>query len=177
MTNILLQRCVAALLAIFAAGGTNEQHPSDVWVPEINGPHYFAVLVADVDASVAWYRTTLGLKELDGSRADDGSWRIVNLGNDDLAVEIIRDDRAKDVARARGFFKVGFSVPDVREIADRVKRATGERPHVVDDVNHGTRILQLKDPDGNTLQLTSPLEEPFKSPAHLRDQSGGALDE
>ena len=49
-----------------------------------------------------------------------------NLRNNKLFVEIIRDDRAQKVERARGFRKVGFFVPDVEMVADRVAQATGE---------------------------------------------------
>jgi len=131
---------------------------SDAWVADVRGPQYFAVLVEDVDESVEWYRTVFGLHELDGSQADDGSWRIVNLSNKKLFIEVIRDDRAQGVDRARGFFKVGFRVRDVELVADRVEQATHERPRVVDDPDHGMRIVQLRDPDGNIIQLTSRLK-------------------
>jgi hypothetical protein len=51
------------------------------WVEKIRSPQYFAVCVGDVDASVNWYRLVFGLKNLGGSEAEDGSWRIENLGN------------------------------------------------------------------------------------------------
>ena len=121
------QKCLFAILAIVACRSAVAQDSPDVWVNGIALPQYFAILVEDVDDSMEWYRAALGLRELDGSRADDGSWRIVNVANDRLFVEIIRDDRARDIDRARGFFKVGFQVPDVEVVADRVEQATGER--------------------------------------------------
>lgn len=154
------QKCLLAILSIVVCRSAVAQDSSDVWVKEIGDPQYFAVLVQDVDKAVEWYCTALGLHELDGSRADDGSWRIVNLTSEHLLVEIIRDDRARDVDRARGFFKVGFRVPDVEAVADRVFRATGERPRVIDFVHHRIRILQLRDPDGNIIQLSSRLRRP-----------------
>lgn len=128
------------------------------WVEDIETPQYVAVLVEEVDESVRWYRTAFGLRELGGSEAEDGTWRIVNLGNDRLFVEIIRDDRAAAVERARGFFKVGFQVPEVERVADRVAEATGERPRVLSFRRFGVRIIQLRDPDGNIIQLSSPLD-------------------
>ena len=89
------------------------EDPSEPWVSSIRGPQYFALYVEDVDRSIAWYRTVFGLRELGGSKADDGSWRIENLGNDHLLVEVIRDNRAQKIDRALGFRKVGFHVPDV----------------------------------------------------------------
>ncbi len=154
-----LRQCFLAVLAGLAYQGAIAQDSTDVWVREIGAPQYFAVLVEDVDKSVEWYRSVFGLHKLSGSKADDGSWQIENLKNDRLFVEIIRDDRAVDVERPRGFRKVGFEVRDVEAVADRVARATGERPRVLDYDQHGVRILQIRDPDGNIIQLSSPLEQ------------------
>lgn len=130
------------------------------FVDEVLGPHTFAVLVEDIERSVEWYSRAFALVRGDQSKAADGSWEIVNLLSPDLAVEIIRDNRAIGADRALGFFKVGFAVPDVDLVANRVESATGERPHVVESPAHGIRILQLRDPDGNRIQLSSPLDPP-----------------
>jgi predicted enzyme related to lactoylglutathione lyase len=92
----------------------------------------------------------------------------LNLSNDALFVEIIRDDRAREVDRPRGFFKVGFRVPDVDVVADRVERATGARPEPLNFSRYRVRILQLRDPEGNILQLSSKLPGPA---ARLRSTS------
>lgn len=140
------------------AGLASAPAVAESWVASVGPPRYFAVSVADVDAAVAWYGRAFGLELLDDNVADDGSWRIANLTGEQLLVEIIRDDRDGAVDRARGFVKVGFGVPDVSAVADRVAAATGERPSIVDFARHGVRILQLRDPEGNLIQLTSPLE-------------------
>lgn len=150
--------CLVIVFALLSLQGALAQEPSEAWVSEIGAPWYFAVLVEDVDRSVDWYRSVLGLRERGGSEAGDGSWRIENLGNGQLHVEIVRDDRAREVERPRGFFKVGFEVPDVEVVADRVATATGQRPEVLDFERFGVRIIQLRDPDDNIIQLSSPLE-------------------
>jgi catechol 2,3-dioxygenase-like lactoylglutathione lyase family enzyme len=127
------------------------------WVSGVRAPHYFAVRVADAEKSAAWYRLALGLRELDRSQAADGSWQIVNLTNAELFVEIIRDNRVSSSDAARGFAKVGFHVADVDVVAAKVGRATGTSPRVVEFAPHGVRIVQLRDPDGNIIQLFSPL--------------------
>lgn len=134
------------------------QDSAQVWVNSIGSPQYFAVLVTDTDRSAEWYRTAFGLSDAGGSQADDRSWQIVNLKNPDLFVELIRHDRAQEVDRANGFFKVGFQVEDVRDVADAVARATGERPRVLEFPEFGVRIIQIHDPDGNTIQLASTVE-------------------
>ena len=158
VTRKLLGIHVAAVMMVFGGGSPVAQEKPVVWVDAIQMPQYFALYVKDVDRSVAWYCSAFGLARLDGSAADDGSWRIENLGNEQLNVEIIRDGRAQEVDRALGFRKVGFYVRDVEEVAASIERATGERPRVVDFEQLGQRILQLRDPDGNIIQLFSSLE-------------------
>lgn len=127
------------------------------WSPASGKPQYFAVSVADLDASMAWYSTALGLRKLDEQSAADGSWRIVNLVSDDFWVELIHDRRDGTSPPSRGFAKVGWFVPDVRVVAERAGRAAGRPPRVIEVARQNLRILQLRDPDGNVLQLMSPL--------------------
>jgi catechol 2,3-dioxygenase-like lactoylglutathione lyase family enzyme len=129
--------------------------PARGWAPKTEGPQYFAVIVSDVDRSAHWYRRAFGLRELDRSKATNGMSEIVNLISDDLFVEIIRDDTAVPVSKARGFAKVGFYVPSVESVADVVAQDTGQRPRVIDFARHSVRILQIRDPDGNLIQLLS----------------------
>jgi len=143
-------------VSLFASTDLKAQD-STAWVESIRHPQYFAVLVSDVDESVNWYQTVFGLRGVGGSRADDGSWRIENLNNEFLFVEIIRDDRVTETGDALGFAKVGFSVPDVQAVADRVARTTGEAPRVLDFEEFNQRLIQIRDPDGNIIQLTSVL--------------------
>jgi len=150
---------VTALLAALSNASIAGADPSSPWVEEILSPQYFAAYVADVDKSVEWYCTVFGLKKLGGSSAEDGSWRIENLGSEKLAVEIIYDSRAQEVDRALGFRKIGFYVKDIEAVARRVERETGEKMQVLDFAELGQRILQLRDPDGNIVQLFSLLEE------------------
>lgn len=158
MNRIACWHWLLAVCAFLTPCALLAQAPPEPWVSEISSPQYFAVFVEDVDRSVTWYRTALGLEELGGSAAEDGSWRIENLGSEQFLVELIRDDRTEVVDRARGFRKVGFRVPDVETVADRVARATGDRPRVLDFPRLKLRIIQIRDPDGNIIQLSSLLE-------------------
>jgi len=157
MTKHTFHGGILILCALVPVQELAAQEPPSVWMPTIGAPQYFAVFVADADKSAQWYRTAFGLRELDRSAADDGSWQIVNLINDHLFVEIIRDNRVQNVARGRGFFKVGFHVPDVEAVADVVGRATGDRPRVLEFARYGVRIVQIRDPDGHIIQLFSRL--------------------
>ena len=156
-TRITLSVCFALLGA--AGPQAIAQDTSPAWVPTSDGVFYFAVQVTDVDRAVAWYTMVFGLTEQGGASADDDRWEIMNLRNDYLLVEIIRDSRAQPAERAHGFFKVGFQVPDLDAVADRAAQAQGERPRIIDFEQTGIRLLQLSDPEGNTLQLFASLPE------------------
>ena len=158
-----LRTTAAALLAATAPlllGGDAPRDSNEPWATATGSLHYFAVSVEDPDRSAAWYETAFGLRKLDDRSADDGSWRIVNLTNERLFVEIIHDKADKPAGNVRGIAKVGFGVDDVDAVADRVAKATGERPRVIAFEPHGVRILQLHDPDGNVVQLSSNIAKP-----------------
>jgi predicted enzyme related to lactoylglutathione lyase len=50
-------------------------------------------------------------------------------------------------------------VPDVEQVAKRIARVTGQRPRIVEFEKLEQRILQIRDPDGNIIQLLSTLEK------------------
>ena len=157
MLNSLLSGCLFMTTFMIVSPGAVAQDSSRVWIQDVEMPQYFAVLVDEVDEVAAWYSTVFGVNELDRMQAEDGSWQIVNLKNENFFIEIIRVNQSQKVERAQGFFKVGFQVPDVERVADRVEQEVGERPRIIDDARHQVRILQLKDPAGNTIQLHAPL--------------------
>lgn len=151
-----LSRTQLITTLLFAGSGNLvAQKLPEPWVESIGAPQYFALNVSNVDRSVEWYCTVFGLKSLGGSAAKDSSWRIENVGSNHLLVEIIRDNRAQRVDRALGYRKVGFFVPDVEKVAERIAKFSGEKPRVVDFEQVGQRILQIRDPDGNAIQLFS----------------------
>lgn len=159
--NPMKWRCAFfTLLLLIGAFGEAVAAETAPFVDEILAPQYFAIYVQEVDKSVAWYCAAFGLEKLGGSAAANGAWRIENVGNGQLLVEIIFDRRAQAADRALGFRKVGFAVADVGEVAARIKAETGEEYEVVEFEELNQRILQLKDPDGNTVQLFSPLNNP-----------------
>ncbi|GAB5519865.1 MAG: hypothetical protein RhofKO_21160 [Rhodothermales bacterium] len=127
------------------------------WVQEIGSKQFFAVIVSDLDQSSAWYARALGVTEHDRWTSDDSTARIINMTSERLFVELIWLADAPNVNRDRGFHKVGFWVPDVDVIADRVEAATSERPRALDFPDHELRLIQIKDPDGNTLQISESL--------------------
>ncbi len=151
-------RVLVFIVVVTSSVTVKAQDSSEAWIQGSLAPQYFAVRVENVERSVEWYSEAFGLNQLGGSRAEDDLWQIENLGNDWLLVEIIRDARDEDSSRSRGIAKVGFYVQDVRIVADRVEQATGERPRVLDFNQLRQRLIQIHDPDGNIIQLFSPLD-------------------
>jgi predicted enzyme related to lactoylglutathione lyase len=157
---MMIARTASLLILLLATPAAAGDQP---WVRSVQAPVYFAVDVGDVDAAVAWYGKVFGVRLLDDTTAEDGRWRIANMRNDSLSIEIIFDRRSKAPGkeeRYRGFAKTGVAVPDVSAVADRVEKATGTRPRVIDFAKHGIRLIQLRDPENNVVQLHSPLKAP-----------------
>lgn len=146
------------LLVLFASTAASAQQ-AEPWVSEISARQFFAVLVENIDKSADWYSQAFGLAEHDRWTADDSTARIINLTSEHLFVELIWRAEAPNVDRDLGFYKVGFWVPDVDVIADRVEAATGERPRAIDFPAHDLRLIQIRDPDGNTIQLSETLDD------------------
>ncbi len=138
----------------FADAYLTEARARESIVGATKSPQYFAVLVSDVGASAAWYEQMFGLRSAGGATAEDGSWRIENLVGSGLHVEIIRDAQAESANRDIGFFKVGFDVSDLDAVVARVTAATGQAPDITHFEPLNQRLIQVRDPDGNVIQVS-----------------------
>lgn len=148
---------VLAILILAAVVPTASAQEAQPWVDTAASPQYFAVRVDSLDRAVEWYSNVFGLEVASSAAADDGRWQITNLTNRFLQVELIRLAGSVRAERPLGLAKVGFNVEDVFAVAARVESATGVRPNVVEFQDLNQRILQLRDPEGNVIQLMSPL--------------------
>ncbi len=99
----------------------------------------------DMEASAAWYRDVLGLRET----ADYGDWREFEVGGARFGVD--SGNAAREIPNA----VVSFRVRDL-DAAVAALRARGVEP-VVDIIDAGpTRFVTLRDPAGNLVQLSQP---------------------
>lgn len=121
---------------------------------------YFAVIVSDIDASQQWYESALGLKP-ESRVSDDGRYTIVNLQRPGLFVELLELEsaHARPEGRMRGPFKVGMLVSDLDEFVASLPDSVTE-PEVIRDPLNKLRLVQLRDPDGNIIQVMELLESP-----------------
>jgi len=125
-------------------------------------PTFFAVSVADLDASVKWYSETLELtaRRLPGTE----TVKVALLEGDGLVVELIEDAQAfalrtrlPEVEKrhlVHGLFKVGYFVPDLETTVARLKeRGAAFRGGIVTDTLLSARSILLLDNSGNIIQL------------------------
>ena len=123
--------------------------------PEILGPVFLALQVADVDSAAAWYGTVFSLgvvKEID---TPDGRYRIRILTNAAMTVELIETrDIGSPPAYHLGLFKFGFYVSDI-DAAFNWYRGMGvatDDSIFIDDVL-SVRSFLMRDQEGNRLQV------------------------
>jgi catechol 2,3-dioxygenase-like lactoylglutathione lyase family enzyme len=99
----------------------------------------------DIEASAAWYRDVLGLREV----ADFGDWREFEVGGERFAVD--SGTPATEIPNAVVSFRVADLDAAVAELAAR-----GIAPaHGIVDAGP-TRFVTLADPAGNLVQLSQP---------------------
>ncbi len=120
---------------------------------------YFAVIVSDVEAASNWYQTVLGLEERSRS-SERGRYDIVNMAGPGLFVELLKLDHAatRPGGQIEGPFKVGMIVDDLTAFAAALP-AVASQAEIVYDSNNSVLVLQLKDPDNNTVQVMQMVEE------------------
>jgi len=120
---------------------------------------YFAVIVSDIEAARNWYQTVLGLEEASRS-AERGRYDIINMAGPGLFVELLQLDAAapRPGGQNEGPFKVGMLVDDLTAFAAGLPAAASQAEIVYDRKNN-VLILQLKDPDNNTVQVMQRVDD------------------
>ena len=109
---LLLAIALLALLQTRTVGARTEPPaPSDPPFAGVKGA-FFAVSVADIEASTKWYAEKLGLAV--EMRTKSGKTSVIVLSGNGLTVELLRHDDAMDLGKdallAHGFVKAGLVV-------------------------------------------------------------------
>ena len=120
---------------------------------------YFAVIVNDLDTSQEWYETVLGLSP-ESTLSEDDRYKIVNLKGRGLFVELLELATAQDRPEGlvRGPFKVGMLVRNLEEFIAGLPESVAE-PDVISDPTNGLVLIQIRDPDGNIVQVMRLIDE------------------
>ncbi|MUV86358.1 VOC family protein [Natronomonas sp. CBA1123] len=129
--------------------------------------HHVGLTVSDLDRAVAFYRDTLGLEvvsrfEVGGEAfatavdVDGASGTFAHLDADGVRIELVEYDpegaASTSALNQPGACHVGFAVEDVDAfvagLSDDVE--TISEPQTTES---GTRLVFLRDPDGNRIEL------------------------
>ena len=126
-------------------------------------PHFFALSVADVDATAQWYQENLGLHLTQEMSAPDGSARVKILEGGGLVLELLQHSQAISIKKyvpdfnqgflLQGIFKVGFFTDDLAGWAQRLedKQVVFVVPSTTDAA--GRQFFIVQDNNGNLLQF------------------------
>lgn len=155
MKKVFLPILTTLLLAIPANGQTPLSNLE---------PSFFAIIVKDIDRSISWYSSALGFEILNKNVVQDRGLSQANLKRGSAMIELIALDSAispNELApegskplRIIGLFKIGFSTPNFDEWVEQLKSFDAKiQESVVKDPNTGQRMVIIKDPDGNRIQL------------------------
>ncbi|WP_420319063.1 VOC family protein [Ekhidna sp.] len=124
-------------------------------------PYFSAIIVEDLESSVSWYSDNLGFKLINETDLyQDRGFKQANLSNSTTSLELIQlknainpNELIEPKQRLRGFFKIGYFVSDFDSLVKSLQQSEVEfHGSVVKDAN-GKKMLIIKDPDGNKIQL------------------------
>lgn len=116
----------------------------------ISGFSHLQLHARDVRASVDWYRVVLGMEVM----SEHGD--VVALRNRAARIVIVVSPGEPDVDRSPvdHLAFAAFDGPSLEAWAADLREAGIDAPPVVDEV--GKPSLQLRDPDGNAIELVAP---------------------
>lgn len=124
--------------------------------------HYFsALIVKNIDSSVNWYQSVLGLKTRFLPDVPKGI-RVAILESAPIVLEIIENvswldpkellKDKPDGTRLHGYFKIGFKVTAMDKFIDHLKKINISIPRIYKDES-GKRNFLVEDPDKNLVQF------------------------
>lgn len=127
-------------------------------------PYFVALVVSDIDRSIRWYEEKWGFHLLNRLERADLGFKQANLKRGAALLELIerKDGLSSEMALAphpdmralQGIFKFGFAVQDFDAwVAHLQESGAAFHGRVVQDPHSEKRMLIIKDPDGNRIQL------------------------
>ena len=121
------------------------------------------IVVTDLDRSVAFYETVIGLQLI----SRDGDVARLGAGAGELLVLHGRSD-ATPAGRHAGLYHFALLFPTYRELGRAARRLAETRTPIQGASNHGISwAIYLPDPDGNGIELAA--DQPRENWGDLRD--------
>lgn len=114
------------------------------------------VFVSDIQASLAFYRDTLGLTLEDKNDLPLGTMYRLKCGNSDFKLidpKKVPPAGASGMPAQLGFRYATFSVTNLSEICQTLKKKGVKFTIEETELRPGVRIAMVKDPDGNTIEF------------------------
>jgi hypothetical protein len=144
------------LVSIFGYG-QNESLPD----PEA---YFSAIIVNDIESSITWYSNNFGFKVLNKIESEEKGFKQANLKRGSILIELIELESSLSPdsllenypkkTKIDGFFKFGFLVSEFEKWVEYLKQSKVEfYGDVVTDNLSGKKMLLIKDPDGNRIQI------------------------
>jgi len=115
--------------------------------------------VKDLDASVAFYTSMLGMKELRRNEVPGGRYTLAFVGYGDESSTSVLEltynwDQAGPYEVGSGFGHLAVGMPDVYDACKQIKQAGGKVTREAGPVQHGTTVIAfVEDPDGYKVEL------------------------
>jgi len=124
--------------------------------------HYFsAIIVKNIDSSVGWYQSVLGLKAKFLPGTPQGI-RVAILESPQIVIEMIENTAWADPkrllegkpegTRIQGYFKIGFKITSMENFLEHLKKLNIFVPRIYKD-DSGKRNFLVEDPDKNLVQF------------------------
>jgi catechol 2,3-dioxygenase-like lactoylglutathione lyase family enzyme len=150
---------IAAVLASISDSVPAENHGSG---PTLQ-PYFSAIIVRNLDTSVAWYQSLFDLRVKDRQSLPERKIRLAILESPSFLAELIEDpsalDRRKLLANSpegtniQGHFKIGFKVTGMDGLLKRLQILKVPVERIYTDSVSKKRNFLIQDPDGNLIQF------------------------
>lgn len=125
-------------------------------------PYFSALIVKNIDSSVKWYESVLGLKTRFLPDVPQGI-KVAILESPNIIIEMIENaawldpkkllEGKPEGTRIQGYFKIGFRVTAMDSFIDHLKKLNISIPRIYKDDNSGKRNFLVEDPDKNLVQF------------------------
>ena len=156
--KIILSVLISIANITYSQGGEKPGSTSNSFSPD----HYFsAVIVKNIDSSVSWYQSVLGLKARFLTGTPQGI-RVAILESPQIVIEIIENSDWLDPkkllegkpegTRIYGYFKIGFKIASMDNFLEHLKKLNITVPRIYKD-DSGKRNFLVDDPDKNLVQF------------------------